>query len=124
MSEQEPIDWEAFRIDPNDPKWQPQVKQAKKRWRRQFIKFPWAWADRLREVRHICTYRVALYVLYEYWRKGGKPVSVSNVALAKEGVAFGTKWRGLNELEQIGLVRIERRTRKSPIVTPLFLESR
>jgi hypothetical protein len=47
MSEQE-VDWGAMGVDPNDLKRWAEAKPAKKRWRRQFIKFPWAWMDRLR----------------------------------------------------------------------------
>jgi hypothetical protein len=111
---------EALRFDPAKLKPQPKSAPAKKAWRRQFIKFPWTWANRLQGVRYTCTYRVALFVLYEYWRNGHKPIALSNVALAKEGVAPGTKWRGLRELERAGLVQIERRGRKCPFVTPIL----
>jgi hypothetical protein len=117
-------DLSVLRLDPSKLEPRPKSAPAKKAWRRQFIKFPWAWMDQLRTARHVVTYRIALYLVYEHWRNGRRPVTLSNVAMAREGVAPGTKWRGLKELEQAGLIRIERRPRKSPIVIPLLLDGR
>ena len=83
--------------------------------RRHFVKVPWSWVERLTRARHIVTYRVALHILYEHWRAGGRPCTLANGAV--EGVARGTKWRALRELEHLGLVTIERHKRKAPRVT-------
>jgi hypothetical protein len=85
--------------------------------RRHFVKVPWSWVERLTRARYIATYRVALHILYEHWRAGGRPLSLANGAI--EGIARGTKWRALRELEYLGLVSIERRKRKAPRVTAL-----
>jgi predicted transcriptional regulator len=82
--------------------------------RRQFVQVPWVWIEQLAKARHIASYRVALYVLYQHWKNAGEPFTLSNAAV--EGVARGTKWRALRELEQIGLITIERRQRKAPRV--------
>src|SRR5262245_1463276 len=84
--------------------------------RRQFIKVPWTWVERLAAARHIATYRVALHVLYRNWKGGSRPFTLANGALAAEGVARGTKWRALRELEALGLISIERRPKRSPII--------
>jgi hypothetical protein len=88
--------------------------------RRHFIKVPLLWFERLAEARHIATYRVALHLLYQTWKMGGQPVPLPNGPLIAEGIARGTKWRALRELEQLGLVIVERRKRKAPRVTVLL----
>jgi hypothetical protein len=125
MPDRDPFDLSELRIDPTDPGLRPKgATPPKTKWRRQFVKFPWSWMDRLRTARRAVTYRIALHLLYQHWRTGGKPITLSNVALIDEGIAPGTKWRGLKELEQAGLIQIERRRRKSPIVTLFLTEGR
>ena len=50
-------------------------------------------------------------------------VSIVNVVTPSDGAAPNVtrqrKWDGLLELEQLGLIKIERRRRKSPLVTVL-----
>jgi hypothetical protein len=88
--------------------------------RRHFIKVPLLWFERLAEARHIATYRVALHLLYQAWKMSGQPVPLPNGPLIAEGIARGTKWRALGELERLGLVIVERRKRKAPRITVLL----
>jgi len=84
-----------------------------------FIIVPMAWSDRLKDARHVNTYKLAVYLLYQHWRTG-KRIAVTNVALANTGIPNPrSKWRALCDLERLGLVEIERRARKSPRVTLL-----
>jgi hypothetical protein len=115
MSEQE-VDWGAMGVNPNDLRRRAEAKPAKKKWRRQFIRFPWAWMDRLRPTTSGSTYRLALVLVYEHWRTGGRPIVLSNIAAAKEGVSRHSKWRALRELENLGLVVLERRPKGSPTI--------
>lgn len=93
------------------------VTDAKQRRKKQFIIVPIEWADRLDQACHACTFKLALALLHRHWKAGSnEPVLLPNVGL---GVSPGTKWRGLVELESLGLVTIERRARKSPRVTIL-----
>jgi hypothetical protein len=85
--------------------------------RQQFVKFPWTWVERLRAARHISTYRVALHLLHYNWRTGKRVITLSTIILEGEGVDRRAKWRALAELERVGLVQVERRDRKSPLVT-------
>jgi hypothetical protein len=84
----------------------------------QFIKFPLIWLERLKTGRGV-TYRLALHLLYQHWKTGGQPVRLSNVAVATAGVTRRSKWNALTELERAGLVRVEKRPRRSPVVTLL-----
>lgn len=91
----------------------------KGKWKRQFTRFPYAWQVRLQDCKAGSTYRLALYLLYEHWRNGGRRIRLSNGVLA--GVDRTTKWDGLRVLERAGLVQIERRQRKAPLVTCLLV---
>jgi hypothetical protein len=98
--------------------WQRSARQVPTRLKhRKFIKVPLIWKECLSEAAYIGTYRVALHLLYRHWKEGGRPILLSNVALATEGVSRWGKWRALRELELLGLVKIERRPRKSPVIT-------
>lgn len=95
------------------------VPRQIRRKRQHFVQFPGTWIERLAKTTSANTYRVALHVLYRHWKDGGKPFTLSNGALITEGVARRAKWRALRELEQLGLVNIERRKRKTPRITVL-----
>jgi hypothetical protein len=93
-------------------------RKGPNRHRQQFTKFPDSWSSRLRSARGV-TYRVALSILRQHWKTNGQPFRLSNAALEKEGVGRHSKWRALQELEEAGLIRVEMRPRKSPVVTVL-----
>jgi hypothetical protein len=93
------------------------VPRKIERRRRYFVMVPWMWIERLVDARHIATYRVALHVLYQDWKGGSKPFTLSNSAVM--GVSRWQKWRALRELERLGLVTIERRKRKAPLITAI-----
>jgi hypothetical protein len=75
-----------------------------------FIKVPWPWVVRLASAHCIATHVVADYLLYLNWK-------TANGALAMLGIERRQKYRALNELEQLGLIMIERRYRRSPLIT-------
>jgi hypothetical protein len=82
-----------------------------------FVKVPWAWIERLKNTKSANTYRLALHLLYLHWKRQGASFSLANSGLAMEGVTRYAKWRAIRELERLGLILVERRSRKSPIVT-------
>lgn len=88
-------------------------KQIRRR-RQHFVRVPWTWVERLAKARYTATYRVALHILYRHWKGSGQPFTLSNGMVAMEGVSRWQKWRALGELEQLGLITIERRQRKTP----------
>ena len=114
----DPFDIDGLRIDPADSAYVGKAAGSPKaKWQRKFVRMPWAWIDRLGTSNRGATYRVALLLNYEYWRNGGRPIRLSNAALIDEGVTRMSKSRALKELEQLGLVKVEWRDRKSPMVT-------
>ena len=116
------FDIDAIRINPTDPTLVPRVVQPKRgreKWERKFIIFPWPWLDRLKATKSGATCRLALFLVYEHWRTGGRPIKLTNTMAAGVGVSPDAKGRALDELEQIGLVKVERQPRKSPRITLL-----
>jgi hypothetical protein len=122
MAERDPFDIDRLRLDPTSV--HPGRRPARAKWERKFIKFPWAWYERLAPAGLAVTYKLALHLLYLHWRAGGKPIKLSNVTLTGTGVTKDTKWRGLRALEAAGLIRVERRARRSPVVTLLLTGDR
>jgi len=83
----------------------------------QFVAVPMLWVERLAAARSAATLKLAMRLLWMHFRDRARPVRLANAVLAATGVSRGQKWRALTELERLGLVRVERRRRRSPIVT-------
>jgi hypothetical protein len=100
----DPIDIEALRIDPTDPALVPRGagKTRKKKWERQYILFPWSWLDRLKTTRRGATWRLALLLLYQHWRTGGRKIKLTNIMAAEVGVSPDAKGRALEDLSKPG----------------------
>ena len=80
-----------------------------------FVQVPMAWVERLRGASGQ-THQVALHLLYLHWRNKG-PVKLPNGMLELDGISRYSKWRALADLEKTrGLITVERRPNKSPIV--------
>ena len=86
-----------------------------------FTKFPKLWRVRLAETRaNGCAYRVALYLLDRAcW---SRQVTLSTATMRKLGVSRYGKRSALNQLRRAGLVAVEERPSKSPIVTVRFTD--
>jgi hypothetical protein len=118
--EDDAFDVEKLRLRPEDAKdFTGKVTPRPARRRTDFTIIPRAWSDRLDAARHTSTFKIALRLLHQHWKNGGQPIKLTNVALTNAGVSRRQKWRGLPELKQLGLIKIERRRRKSPLVTLL-----
>jgi hypothetical protein len=94
--------------------WKKRLERDQRR-RHKFIMVPLSWADRL-EGATGQTYQVALVLLFEGWKAKNAPIKVGN---DKAG-SRQSKWRALAELEQRGLIRVERRPNKAPLVHLVF----
>jgi hypothetical protein len=108
---------ETVRID------DPAVAQVSRTVRQKhFIRLPLAWADRLDAARSTATFKVAHRILRLHFLGRGRPVQLGSSMLMQNGISRAQKQRALLELEQLGLVQVRRRLRKSPIVTVLLNE--
>ena len=86
-----------------------------------FTKVPQMWRTRLAETRASGNaYRLALYLLDKAcW---SREVTVSTATMRKLGVTRYGKRSALNQLRRAGLVAVEERPSKSPIVTVRFTD--
>jgi hypothetical protein len=82
-----------------------------------FTAFPDTWEYKLRGTTNKAIYAVALYILRRDWETNKEPVKVSNVAMKERGIDRRRKWEALGELEVLGLIRVQRRFKRSPLVT-------
>jgi hypothetical protein len=88
---------------------------------RKFVKFPRMWQVRLAETRaEGSTYRVALFLLDQASFSRRVPLSTSR--MRKFGVSRNGKRGALQQLRRAGLIAVEERPRKSPIVTVRFVD--
>jgi hypothetical protein len=120
MRDEENFDPEKFRIPRGR---QPEMVAPKpgpmrRRQRGKFTQIPELWREQLCIVRaHGSTYRVALFLLHEAWRTGNRVVKLTNVALSGAGVGRRGKAIALRELRKTGLIAVEQRPNRNPIVT-------
>jgi hypothetical protein len=85
--------------------------------------FPVEWQYQLARVKADgCTYRVALYLLWEAWRSQSNRVKLTNVGLKEHGVSRWSKQHALDQLAEAGLISTERRPWKSPVVAVKFTD--
>jgi hypothetical protein len=112
----DPLDLSNLRSQPGDARWAAVPKKIRQR-RQQFVQVPWTWLERLAQSQSANTYRVAHTLLFIHWKAKGGPIKLANGMLAMDGVSRYAKRRALAELERFGLITINRRQRKSPIVT-------
>ena len=88
---------------------------------RRFTQVPDMWFVRLAEIRAAgCTYRVALYLLRE--ARWSPFVTLSSAALRKLNVGRVGKRTALRKLEKAGLIVVEERPNKNPVVKVLWLD--
>jgi len=87
--------------------------------RGKFVKVPRLWEEVLTDIRADgTTYRVALYLLNQAtWTER---VSLGNRVLERHGVNRQGKWRALERLRQAGLVAVESRRGRPPLVKVRF----
>ena len=87
-----------------------------------FVRVPLEWVHRLAGARYAATTTLALHLLHRTFQEHRQTIRVANGLLALKGISRGQKWRALAELQAMGLVEIEHRERKSPIITLLYPE--
>ena len=91
----------------------------RRRRQREFVMMSREQSDRLDKAVGFGTECVFRHLLFLTWRSPDKPVVLANAELARKGINRQTKRRALLELETLGLIRVEWRHKKSPIVTVL-----
>jgi hypothetical protein len=108
------LDLDKFRLPPGVTVRRVTPSKLQKRLQ-QFIMVPFFWLERLKGAPGQ-TYRLALILLYLNWKVKGDPVKLANGMLEIDGVSRQSKWRALADLEERGLIAVERRAGKSPMI--------
>jgi hypothetical protein len=96
----------------------PPVKQGEGGKRARFILIPIEWHEGLTGA-HGAAQDLGRELLLEAWRKDVKTVSVSNILARRVGVSPRHKTRVLGQLEERGLVKVERYNGRAPRATLL-----
>jgi hypothetical protein len=112
------LDLARLRIDPATLAAAPPVPAKIRKRRGQFVMLPMWWYEKLANPAPAsrCTCLVAWYVLHLHWKHHGEPFKLANGMLEYDGVSRYSKWRALKDLERRGLVTVDWREKKSPIV--------
>jgi hypothetical protein len=113
----DPFDIKALRIDPATFA-APHIPAKIRKRRGEFAILPMWWHEKLAKPapnsRYTCL--IAWYLLYLNWKNHGKPFKLASGMLDYDGIDRYTKYRALRDLERRGLITIEWRRGKSPIV--------
>jgi hypothetical protein len=117
VSDDDPYDLKRLRIDPATFAAPPIPAKIRKR-RGQFVLMPMWWYERLKNppVATGITCLVALHLLHLNWKNHGKQFKLPNGMLEYDGISRQSKWRALADLERRGLIAVQRRPSKSPII--------
>ena len=67
---------------------------------------------------------VWMYIHHRIWSDKSNTVAIGNVTLRSWGVKQMTKLRALHDLESAGLIAVEWRDRKSPLITLLARQTK
>ena len=100
------------------------IASRRKGWQRNYTLVPREWELRLLGAKRISSYRLAIELLYLYWYNNGKPVTVSSKVAQAAKISVRSKWEALAELERLGLLEVDRRSRKSPRVVLLHTQTK
>ena len=109
---------DALQIDPTDLTLMPARGRGRGRGGDYFVKVPLAWVQKL-DGAPGQTYRLALHILFLHFRERGAAIILANRTIEREGIPRQSKRRALRDLERRGLVEVDWRPKKSPIVRVL-----
>jgi hypothetical protein len=86
----------------------------------QFVRLPLVAVDIMAKTSKDKLMPIYCHVLYESWRTGGGPVTLANGFLEQQlGISPDAKIHALHRLKEAGLVSVDFRKNKNPIVTVL-----
>jgi hypothetical protein len=125
MHGDEPFDIEKWKlpdtfVPATAPKPSGYTAPLRRRRGEQFVKVPLVWVDRLSSARNSATLKLAHHLLLLLYKDHRQTIRLANGALKLNGVTRSQKSRAIQELEALGLAKVEHRPRKSPEITLLF----
>jgi hypothetical protein len=86
-----------------------------------FVQVPLWWITEATRLTRTPGALVCIHLLYAAWKAKSLTFTLSNGRLKKCGVNRETKRRVLRDLEAGGLIKVERRPGRAPVVTLLIL---
>jgi hypothetical protein len=86
-----------------------------------FVKVPLWWAEEAAKATNTPKAMVWVWLAYLAWEQGSNTFKLPNGRLQIRGVGRHTKARALRQLEEAGLIRVDRPGKKSPVVTLIVL---
>jgi hypothetical protein len=95
------------------------VANAARRASEPFDKFPRWWTLLMKDA-GVGSFKIALLLLHLNWKSSGRPIIVSAAAAKARGVGARQKVTAVLELERLGIIRVERRPKKSSLITVLL----
>lgn len=117
-SKPDPFDLQNLRMPAEEAERLVAVPRKIQKRKLDFARVPMSWYDALRNPvptgRATCL--VAWYLCYLHWKHRGEPFKLANGMLEYDGINRFAKWRALADLERRGLITINRRPKKSPII--------
>jgi hypothetical protein len=84
-----------------------------------FVLYPVEVIYRMGEAKHIGTVRLYPLLLHLSWKADHLPFKLPNEGLKRLRISRERKGPVLRELEEMGLIRVKRETRKAPLITVL-----
>jgi hypothetical protein len=82
----------------------------------EFVKLPAVWANKLRG-QNGRVYEVAIQLLFLNFKSYKRSFKLTNLAVERLTMSRWAKLRALKKLEQLGLISVEWRVGKAPLVT-------
>jgi hypothetical protein len=82
-----------------------------------FVKVPLWWITAAAKATRLQATLVLVELLHASWKAKSPTFAMPNRQLQKLGVSRKIKYRVLRDLEQAGLILVERQPRKTPVVT-------
>jgi hypothetical protein len=95
------------------------ARAGQSRRRDRFVMVPLKWAEQATRATNSQGAFVWIWLLHLAWKAKSHTVTLANAQLEASGISRKVKMRALRDLERAGLIRVERRSRKSPLVTLL-----
>ena len=85
-----------------------------------FVQYPVEAITRLAGAKHLGTVKLFGWLLHLSWKADHRlPLRLANETVTPLGLSRWGKGAALRELEALGLIRVQRRERKSPLITAI-----
>jgi hypothetical protein len=120
MTNNDPFDLNNLKLDPEIwPERQAVTPRKIERRREHFVMVPWTWVEALSGASGQ-SWHLAMHLLYLHWKGKDAPIKLANGMLRVDGITRWSKWRALDDLERRGLITVERRPNRSPLIRALL----